>query len=111
MNKLLLTLLLFPLLSTAQKTVPRFDNDTLYTTSGFKIYKGQTLRFGKGSYKNRYYRFINIKSGAMDRQLATSTLLVKEVKNFGISVFTMVISISPAPLFLKMAQKVTWTYM
>lgn len=87
MNKLLLTLLLFPLLSTAQKTVPRFENDTLYTTSGFKIYKGQTLRFGKGSYKNRYYRFINIKSGAMDRQLPTSTMFVKEVKNFGISVF------------------------
>jgi Short C-terminal domain len=86
MNKLLVTLLLCPLLSTAQKTVPRFENDTLYTTSGFKIYKGQTLHFGKGSYKNRYYRFINIKSGAMDRQLPTSTLLVKDLKNFGISV-------------------------
>jgi hypothetical protein len=87
MNKVLLALLLCPLLTTAQKTAPRFEHDTLYTTSGFKIYKGQTLRFGKGSYKNRYYRFINIKSGAMDRQLPTSTLLVNDLKNFGISVF------------------------
>ena len=85
MRSLFFTMLFSPFFSSAQKIVPRFENDTLYTTSGFKIYKGQTLQFGKGSSRTGYYRFINIKSGATARQLASSTMLVKELKNFGIS--------------------------
>jgi Short C-terminal domain len=86
--KYLFALALFcPALLKAQKGLPRFENDTLYTTSGYKIYKGQTLYFGKGSSRTGYYRFINIKTGAVARQLATSSFLVKELKNFGISIF------------------------
>jgi hypothetical protein len=78
--------LFYPCLLKAQQGLPRFENDTLYTTSGYKIYKGQTLHFGKGSSRTGYYRFINIKSGAVARQLPTSSFLVKDLKNFGISV-------------------------
>jgi hypothetical protein len=86
MKYLLVIALFCPALLQAQQGLPRFENDTLYTTSGFKIYKGQTLLFGKGSSRTGYYRFINIKSGAVARQLSTSSFLVKELKNFGISV-------------------------
>ena len=86
MKKIIFILLLCPFFTSAQKNVPRFENDTLYTTSGFKIYKGQTLHFGKGSSRTGNYRFINIKMGATSGSLANSTMLVKELKNFGISV-------------------------
>jgi Short C-terminal domain len=87
MKKLLFSFLLCPLLSTAQKILPRFENDTLYTSSGYKIYKGQTLQFGKGSGRNGKYRFINIKNGARAKSLANNTMVIKQLKNYGISVF------------------------
>ena len=43
MKKLFFILLLCPLLSTAQNVLPRFLNDTLYTSSGYTIYKGREL--------------------------------------------------------------------
>jgi Short C-terminal domain len=85
--KYLFFLALFcPGLLKAQKTLPRFENDTLYTTSGFKIYKGQTLHFGKGSGRNGKYRFINIKNGITSKSFANTSMVVKELGNFGISV-------------------------
>ena len=53
MKKLLMILLLCPLLLTAQNILPRFENDTLYTSSGYKIYKGLTLQFGNGTGENK----------------------------------------------------------
>lgn len=87
MKKLFCILLFSPLFSTAQSGLPRFENDTLYTTSGFKMYKGIVLKFGKGSGRQGRYKHINIKSGAYYKSLVGSTLLVNELKNFGISVF------------------------
>lgn len=87
MKTLLFTFFLWPLISTAQKNLPRFQNDTLYTSSGFKIYKGQTLQFGKGSGQKGKYRFINIKNGYRAKSLANTSVIVDELKNFGISIF------------------------
>jgi len=79
-------MLLYCFCSAAQGQVPRFVNDTLYTTSGFTIYKGQTLYFGKGSGRNGKYRYININSGASSSSLANSSVFIRELKNYGISV-------------------------
>ncbi len=87
MKILLLAFLFLPFLASAQKTLPRFENDTLYTTSGFKIYKGQTLYFGKGSGRNGKYRFINIKNAIASKAFANTSMVVEELKDFGISVF------------------------
>ncbi len=86
MKKLLFTLLLYPLISIAQKPIPRYENDTLYTTSGFKIYKGQTLYFGKGTGSSGRFRYVNIKSETASAVLANNSIVVKKMKNFGISV-------------------------
>jgi hypothetical protein len=48
---------LLPSLCFAQKPVPRFEHDTVYTTCGFKIYKGQTLQLGHGN-ENGKLRFV-----------------------------------------------------
>lgn len=85
MKKLLFALLLTPLLSSAQKTLPRLENDTLFTTSGFKIYTGLLLQIGKGTGDDGKFRFINIKNGATRASLTGNAVLVKELKNFGIS--------------------------
>jgi len=86
MKKLLFLFLLSPLLSIAQQTVPRYENDTLYTSSGFKIYKGQTLQFGKGTGTNGRFRYVNIKSETPYATLANNSIVIKKLKNFGISV-------------------------
>jgi hypothetical protein len=86
MKKLLTLLLCIPLFATAQKSESRYENDTLYTTSGFKIYKGQTLHFGKGTRPDGKFRFINIKSDLSSYSLANNSIVVKKLKNYGISV-------------------------
>ena len=57
MNKLLFILLLCPLISSAQKFLPRFENDTLYTSSGYTIYKGQILHLANGTAAAGYFKF------------------------------------------------------
>lgn len=86
MKKLILALVLSPLLSIAQKQIPRYQNDTLYTTSGFKMYKGQTLQFGKGTRPDGKFRYVNIKSETTSAALANNTIVIKKMKNFGISI-------------------------
>jgi len=85
MKKLLFLSLLCPLLSFAQNTPPRFENDTLYTSGGYKIYKGQVLHLGTGTSEAGYFRFIKFHSG-MGRNdtytLQNSTVLVNTLKQF-----------------------------
>jgi Short C-terminal domain len=86
MKKLISLILFIPLLATVQKSESKFENDTLYTTSGFKIYKGQTLHFGKGTRADGKFRFINIKSDLSSYSLANNSIFIKKLKNYGISV-------------------------
>lgn len=87
MKKLLFSLLLCPLLLTAQNLLPRFENDTLYTSSGYKIYKGKTLQFGNGTGDNGNFRFIDIRDGQTSYGLANRSFVVKKLKYFNYSVW------------------------
>lgn len=85
MKKSLLILLLFPLLSTAQKGTPHFENDTLYTSGGFKIYKGQVLHLANGTSDAGYFRFIKFHYNMARTDtyiLQNGTLLVNRLRNY-----------------------------
>ena len=85
MKKLLLILLLVPLFSTAQNTLPRFENDTLYTSGGYKIYKGQILQFATGTSAAGYFRFIKFHQNMAKNDtyiLQNGTMLVKTLKGY-----------------------------
>lgn len=84
--KLCFVFLIFcPLISVAQQKTHRFENDTLYTSSGFKIYKGQTLQFGKINNDWIGYRYIDIKNGIPDASIENRTVVVKELWKYGYS--------------------------
>ena len=86
MKCFLLLLLLIPAAVIAQPAHPRFVNDTLYTSSGFKIYKGQTLHFGKGTGRDGKFKYISIKSETSFSSLMDNSIVIKKLKNYGISV-------------------------
>ena len=85
MKKILFILLFFPLITFAQKPLPRREKDTLYTSSGFNIYVGQTLKFGTGSGNNGKFKYVNIKNEVTYASLTNNSVVVKQLKNFGIS--------------------------
>ena len=86
MRTILLALLLFPAATFAQRSTGRFEKDTLHTSNGFKIYKGMTLHFNNGTGANGSFRFINIKSDHTGSMLANNDMVVKKLRNFGLSV-------------------------
>ena len=85
MKKLLFILLLSPLLSTAQKTEPYFANDTLHTSGGYTIYKGQTLQLSSGTSAAGYFKYIKFHY-SMNRNdtyiLQNGSILVDKLKTF-----------------------------
>lgn len=85
MKPVLLFLLLCPLLSAAQYK-SRFANDTLYTSCGFKIYPGQTLKFGKAS-SAQGFRYVTIMNGVAIRSLENNSFVVKDLSQYGHSIF------------------------
>ena len=80
MIKVLFTLLLCPLMATAQDPKPSYTNDTLYTTCGYKIYKGQTLHFTKGTGKKGQFRFITIMNGIPVSSINNNSIAISELK-------------------------------
>jgi len=66
--------------------LPAFENDTLYTSSGYKIYKGLVLQFGKPSGSRGKFRYVNIKTDITHHSLQNRQVRVKELKEFGISI-------------------------
>jgi len=85
MKKLLFILLVSPFLSTAQERSPRFENDTLYTSCGYKIFRGQTLDFAKGLKKEGRFKYVTVKNGFLTKTLTNSSVLVKELKHYAAS--------------------------
>ena len=69
----------------AQKPVPRFENDTLYTTSGFKMFSGQTIKFAKGTGDDGAFRFIRLVGGNEKEILTDNSVIVKKLNKFNIS--------------------------
>jgi len=87
MKIFLIILLCCPVISYAQTTIPKFENDTLYTTSGYKIYKGQILQLASGTAENSKFRFIKLQGGShldADKYENTS-ILVKKLSDFKMS--------------------------
>jgi len=85
MKKLLFVLLLSPLISTAQNSEPRFENDTLVTSGGYKIYKGQTLQLASGTSNAGYFTFIKFHPNLGKNNtytLQNSSILVKNLKAY-----------------------------
>ena len=85
MKKILLILMLCPVLSNAQKTLPGFENDTLYTSGGYKIYKGQILHVGSGTSAAGYFRFLKFQSGMLRTDtyiLQNSTIIVNKLTKY-----------------------------
>lgn len=85
MKRLLALMVLAPLLSAAQYR-SRFVNDTLYTTCGYKIYPGQTLKFGKAG-SAQGFRYVTIMNGVAIRSLENNSFVVKELDHYGYSIF------------------------
>ena len=85
MKQLLFTLLLCPLLSAAQNDLPRFENDTLTTTTGYKMYKGQVLQLAGGTSAAGYFKYIKFHPGLAKNNtfsLQNSRLLVNRLRNY-----------------------------
>lgn len=85
MKQLLFALLLFPFLSSAQNNLPRFENDTLTTTGGYTIYKGQSLQFATGTSAAGYFNFIRFHQGMAKNNtytLQNGSMLVKTLKAY-----------------------------
>ena len=85
MKKLLFSLLLCPLLSAAQNNLPGFLNDTLTTSGGYKIYKGQILQFANGTSAAGYFNFIKFHTSMAKNNtytLQNGTMLVKSLKGY-----------------------------
>lgn len=88
MNKLLFVLLLSPFFSNAQSNQPRFENDTLTTSGGYQIYKGQTLQLASGTSAAGYFSFIKFHPNLGKNNtynLQSSTILVKNLKGYKFS--------------------------
>jgi len=85
MKELIFILLLCPVISTAQTTLPRFENDTLYTSGGYRIYKGQVLHLASGTSEAGYFRYLKFHY-SMSRNdtyiLQNSTILVDKLRNY-----------------------------
>ena len=79
MKKILLACLLCPFISNAQERSFKFENDTLYTSSGYKIFSGQTLEFGKGLERDGRFRYVTVKNGYLSKTLTNTTVIVKEI--------------------------------
>ena len=85
MKKLLFVLLLSPLFSNAQNNQPRFENDTLTTSGGYKIYKGQTLQLANGTSAAGYFSFIKFHPNLAKNNtysLQNSTIFIKNLKAY-----------------------------
>lgn len=52
------------LIGEAQKPTPRIENDTLFTKSGYNLYPGLMISFGKGSSNGGNFRFVYIEDGS-----------------------------------------------
>jgi len=85
MKRLLFTLLLCPLLSAAQNNLPRFEKDTLTTSGGYQIYKGQVLQLASGTSAAGYFKYIKFHTSQAKNNtysLQNSRLQVNRLRNY-----------------------------
>ena len=83
MKKILFIFLLCPLFLAAQDSEPQFQNDTLYTSCGYRIYDGQVLQLAKGTSAAGYFKYIKVKMYRTDTyNLQGSIITVNKLKSF-----------------------------
>jgi hypothetical protein len=85
MKKILAILLLLPVFAMAQNTAPYFANDTLHTSGGYPIYKGQTLYFANGTSAAGYFKYLKFHYSMARNDtyiLQNGTVLVDKLKTF-----------------------------
>lgn len=86
MRKLFVLILFCPLFLKAQKLLPRFENDTLYTSCGYKIYPGQVLHFAKGTARDKRFSFVRfIGVCCEETNLTNNTVTVIKLSKYNIS--------------------------
>ncbi|AZA80750.1 hypothetical protein C1637_12000 [Chryseobacterium lactis] len=66
---LLFTFLIFGI--TSAQTAPKFENDTLTTSTGFKVYEGLDLKIGTGSMNDGDFKFIRTNASSMFNYYST----------------------------------------
>ena len=85
MIRFLFLFLICPLMTNAQVSQPRFENDTLYTSSGYTIYKGRVLQLANGTSDAGYFRFVKFHTSMIRNDtyiLQNSSIRVKGLRNF-----------------------------
>ncbi|MBX2919672.1 MAG: SHOCT domain-containing protein [Ferruginibacter sp.] len=83
MKKIIFLILLCPLFSSAQNVLPRFQHDTLYTSGGYKIYKGQVLHLANGTSEAGYFKYIKFRQYRTDTyNLQNSIIEVDKLRRF-----------------------------
>ncbi len=87
MKKLLFTGLLYPFLAMAQDKTHRFENDTLYTSSGYKIFKGSVIEFNHGTIRYGRFKHVSVKNGILSTSLTNCSVTVKEFKKYSTTDF------------------------
>ena len=86
MKSFIFTILIILTAIFGHSQTPKFENDTLYTTSGYKIYKGQKLQFSKGTGTNGAFRFVKVGADNSNSAIFTDkTIVVQKLKDFNIS--------------------------
>ena len=80
----LFALLILPSFCFSQSPSPRFQNDTVYTSCGYKIYPGEVLNFGKASGNLGHFRFVKIYSSDHN-VLGNAKVLVKKISGISTS--------------------------
>jgi hypothetical protein len=85
MKKILFIFLLYPFVSIAQEPTPKFENDTLYTASGYKIFKGHTLDFADGLERYGRFKYVSVKNGILSTSLTNCQVIVKDFRKYWVS--------------------------
>jgi hypothetical protein len=85
MKKFMTILLLIPFTLIAQEPKPRFENDTLYTASGYKIFKGSSIEFANGLERYGRFKFVSVKNGILSTSLTGCTVTVDSFRKYWIS--------------------------
>ncbi|WP_300675504.1 SHOCT domain-containing protein [Soonwooa sp.] len=70
-NLVLLSLLLIGIFASAQQE-PKFENDTLTTSTGFKAYEGLELKIGTGSMNDGDFKFIRTNASSLFNYTSTT---------------------------------------
>lgn len=72
MKKLLLAFTLFIFGISFSQTPPKFENDTLTTSTGFKVYEGLDLKIGTGSMNDGDFKFIRTNASSLFNYSSTT---------------------------------------